>query len=252
MTNTNVKAVTFDLWDTLFIDDTDEPKRKAQGLLPKPETRKQLLHQFVNEVSSVSRETIDTAYDMTNAAFRHVWYEQNVTWTVGERLSVTLKGLGCQLSEQRFDELVKVHEEMELEVSPDMIPGAAEAIQSLSKKYKLAIISDTIFSPGRVLRKLLEAQNILTCFSGFIFSDEIASCKPNPVVFEAAAQSLGVNVKEIVHIGDREQKDIVGPHGVGAKGVLCTASIDRDSQNTKADAVFNDYSKLESIIEKLY
>ena len=29
-----IKAITFDLWDTLFADDTDEPKRQKAGLPP--------------------------------------------------------------------------------------------------------------------------------------------------------------------------------------------------------------------------
>ncbi len=28
-----VRVISFDLWDTVFIDDSDEPKRRAQGLL---------------------------------------------------------------------------------------------------------------------------------------------------------------------------------------------------------------------------
>ncbi|GIT27925.1 MAG: hypothetical protein CM1200mP41_39690 [Gammaproteobacteria bacterium] len=30
-----IKAVTFDLWDTVIHDDSDEPKRAAQGLRSK-------------------------------------------------------------------------------------------------------------------------------------------------------------------------------------------------------------------------
>ena len=36
---TTIKAVTFDLWDTMIADETDEPKRSAQGLASKPKAR---------------------------------------------------------------------------------------------------------------------------------------------------------------------------------------------------------------------
>ena len=36
-----IKAVTFDLWDTIVHDDSDEPKRKAKGLRTKKAERRQ-------------------------------------------------------------------------------------------------------------------------------------------------------------------------------------------------------------------
>ena len=126
-----IRAVTFDLWDTVFIDDSDEPKRKAQGLAPKPIERRNLVQQFLERHEPISRELIDMAYDTTDAAFRHVWYEQNVTWTVSQRLSVLLKGLNRNLPESEFNELVRLHEDMELSVSPDLAPNISEILKSL-------------------------------------------------------------------------------------------------------------------------
>ena len=62
---------------------------------------------------------------------------------------------------------------------------------------------------------------------------------------------LGVKPKELVHIGDREQNDIEGPHRIGACAVLCTAVVDRRNEGTKADAVFSDYRDLPDIIAAL-
>ena len=246
-----IKAITFDLWDTVFIDDSDEPKRKAQGLAPKPVERRNLVQQFLDRHEPISRDLIDLAYDTTDAAFRQVWYGQNVTWTVRQRLSVLLKGLNRNLPEPEFDELVRLHEEMELAVRPDLAPEVAKTLSSLQGKYKMGVISDAIFSPGRALRQLLADYDILKYFSSFIFSDEIGCAKPNPAVFEAAAEGLGVKPGEIVHIGDRELKDIDGPHAVGARAVLCTVVKDRCSENTKADAICSNFQDLPAIMEKL-
>ncbi len=246
-----IQAVTFDLWDTVFIDDSDESKRKAQGLAPKPIERRNLVQQFLDRHEHISRDLIDLAYDTTDAAFRQVWYGQNVTWTVNQRLSVLLKGLKRNLPEPEFDELVRLHEDMELLVQPDLASGVAEALSYLHGKYKLGVISDAIFSPGRVLRKLLAEYDILKYFSSFIFSDEIGCSKPNTALFEAAAEDFGVTPNEIVHIGDRELKDIAGPHAIGARAVLCTVVKDRCSKNTKADAICSNFSDLLTILEKL-
>jgi len=246
-----IRAITFDLWDTVFIDDSDEPKRAAQGLLPKPAERRNLVHQFLGRHEPISSEHVELAYNTVDAAFHHVWYSQNITWTVRERLSVLLKALKRDLPENEFDELVLLHEEMELEVRPDLAVDVAEAIQNLHGKYKMGVVSDAIFSPGRALRQLLAHYDILKYFETFVFSDEIGCSKPDSALFNAAAKGLGVEPCEIVHIGDRELKDIEGSHAVGARAILCTVVKDRGSENTKADAICSDFSELPDIIEQL-
>ena len=246
-----IRAITFDLWDTVLIDDSDEPKRATQGLQSKPAERRSLVRRFIERHESVSVEQIDLAYNTVDAAFRQVWYGQNVTWTVRERLSILFDGLGRHLPQREFDELVLLHEDMELAVRPDLAVGAAEVLQCLHGKYRLGVISDAIFSPGRALRQLLAYYDLLKFLDSFVFSDEIGCAKPDARVFEAAAVDLSVEPGEIVHIGDRELKDIEGPHAIGARSVLCTVVKDRGSENTKADAICSDFSDLPGILEQL-
>jgi len=109
-----VRAVSFDLWDTVFMDDSDEPKRRQQGLPPKPVERRDLVHRFLLPHGPIDRALIDCAYDITDSAFREVWRHQHGTWTVAVRLRVLLGGLKRELPEAEFQELVRLHEEMEL------------------------------------------------------------------------------------------------------------------------------------------
>lgn len=251
MAKSAIRAITFDLWDTLLIDDSDEPKRAAQGLRSKQMERCALVQEFLERHQPVSGELVEVAYATTNAAFHQTWYAQNVTWTVRERLSVLLKGLGRCLPEPELDQLVRLHEEMELAVQPDLAPGVAELLSGLEGKYRMAVISDAIFTPGRALRQLLADYRISRYFDAFVFSDEIGCAKPNSAVFEAAAKALDVTLGEIVHIGDRELKDIKGPHAVGARAILCTVVKDRGSQNTEADAICGDLLDLPAILDDL-
>ena len=97
-----IEAVTFDLWDTVIRDDSDEPKRAAGGLPPKREARRQIVWEALHECrppSHRSRAALELAFDVMEAAFNHVWHEQHVTWTVDERLEVLLRGLGTELPE---------------------------------------------------------------------------------------------------------------------------------------------------------
>lgn len=251
MTKPRIRAVTFDLWDTIFIDDSDEPKREHKGLAPKPLERINLVKKFIEKQSPVSGEVVETAYQVIDTAFRHVWYQQNTTWTVQERLSILLKGLGIKLPEKEFSELIRLHEEMELFIQPDLAPGIADALAEIHGKYRLGVISDTIFSPGRVLRKILQEYDLLKYFDSLIFSDEVGCAKPTASVFKVAAHELQVELSEVAHVGDREEKDIAGPQALGAKAVLTTVVKDRGSLDSKAEAICKDYRYLATILENL-
>ena len=246
-----IKAITFDLWDTIFIDDSDESKRKAAGRLSKKEERRQLVYEYAKKHKDISFDLVNAINNTVDASFNKVWHEQFVTWKINERLKLTFDGLGIELPKDEMAEITKLHEEMELEFPPDFILGIGDALEVLSENYKIGVISDAIVSPGSVLRKLLKGEGLLHYFQHFVFSDEIGNSKPKPVVFESAFNKFGVKPDELVHIGDREHNDILGPIAVGAHALLCTAAIDRDSKNTKADGVFNDYKNLPSLIKSI-
>jgi putative hydrolase of the HAD superfamily len=246
-----IKAITFDLWDTIIHDDSDEPKRKAAGRPTKKEERRELVHRYCSKYEHIDRKLVDIAYNAADAAFNKAWKELHVTWDVNSRLEIVLKGLGRTLPDMEHAELVRLHEEMELEIRPDMLPGVHEALQELHGKYRLGVISDAIFTPGRALRRLLSDAGLLGFFEVFVFSDEVGRSKPDPLVFRTAAEAFGVKPGEMLHIGDREHNDVDGPQRFGARAVLCTAAVDRGSAGTKAEAVFGDYRELPGIITKL-
>ena len=116
---------------------------------------------------------------------------------------------------------------MELEFRPDFIEGVGDAVAEFHGSYKLGVISDAIFSPGRVLRELLKGEGLLSYFDHFVFSDEIGNSKPQPIVFESTCNKFGISPNELIHTGDREHNDIIGPKKVGMNALLCTAAIDR-------------------------
>ncbi len=246
-----VRVVSFDLWDTVFIDDSDEPKRSQQGLPPKAVERRDLVHRFLSRHAPIDRVLVDCAYDTTDSAFRHVWYHQRVTWPVEVRLRILLGGLKRVLGEEELKELVKLHEEMELRIRPDLVPGAAGALRTLSGRFKLAVVSDAIFTPGRALRELLTGYGLRDHFSAFVFSDEVGCSKPAPEMFRRAAELAGCRPEEMVHVGDREHNDIKGAKEAGLRAVLFTAVVGRDPDNTRADAVCRDFGRLPAIIDSL-
>lgn len=246
-----VQAVCFDLWDTVFVDDSDEPKRKALGLPPKAVERRELVHRFLARHAPLERALVDCAYDTADAAFWHAWRNHQVTWTVRERLGIVLAGLRRELPPDELAVLVRHHEEMELRVRPDLAPGVAETLQKLARRYKLAVVSDAIFTPGWALRELLAGYGLRDLFSAFAFSDEIGRSKPALEMFQRAAQEAGCRLTEMVHVGDREHNDVLGAQAAGCRAVLVTVVKDRGSRRTQADAVCRNYAELPAIIAAL-
>ncbi len=246
-----IKAVTFDLWDTIVYDDTDEPKRKAQGLRSKRDERRHLMWEALNRHRPIALERVVLAYDTADAGFNLVWKENHINWTLEQRLRVVLAGLGRDLPADDLQRLVEQTGRMEVDISPDPIEGIGEALAELSSRYKLSVVSDSIVTPGTGLRAILEKHGLKQYFSAFAFSDEVGHSKPHRSMFDAAAAQMGVRVEEIVHIGDRDHNDIKGPQALGAKAVLFIASRDVDKHRTSADAICERHRDLPAIIDRL-
>lgn len=246
-----IHAVTFDLWDTVLVDDSDEPRRKQAGLPPKPIERRRLVFEFLNKHEPISTKEIDDAYDAMDREFNQSWQQANITWTVTQRLARLLSRLKRQLPENELAELVRLHEEMELVMRPDLVPGIREALHALRGGYRLGVISDTIFSPGRTLRRILEAEDLLELFDAMVFSDEVGRSKPDRKMFTTAADLLGIEPGEMVHVGDRERNDVAGPQAAGARAILVTVVQDRRTGSSRADAICEDYRELPRLVDAL-
>ena len=248
---TSIKAVSFDLWDTVFIDDSDEPKRAARGLSAKVEARQELLLKALVKHHQVTAEQVASAYLSNEETFRRVWHDEYQTMTVSHRIGLLLEQLGMPLPNGDLGEVVRGWEEMEYEISPDLAPGVGDALERLAGVYPLAVISDAIVSPGRVLRMILKDHGLLDFFGVFTFSDEIGASKPAPIVFEKTVQKLGLPPESVVHIGDRGDNDIQGPHNVGMKAILYTGVKPRPVEGHQPDAVCGDFAELPEIVAAL-
>jgi len=209
---------------------------------------------YVGGITAPSPGELDyvtIAYDVADAAFNRVWHDQHVTWAIAERLEVALKGLGRTLPAEEFAELVRRHEEMEVEIRPDLIPGIAEALAEIHTRYRTCVVSDAIVSPGSALRRLLASYDLSRHFDGFAFSDEVGHAKPHRSMFDSAARQMGVAIEEMVHIGDRDHNDVKGPQKLGMKAILFIATRAADRDKTSADALCTAHLDLPGIIDRL-
>ena len=90
----SIRAITFDLWDTLVADDSDEAARARAGLLPKPEARHQAVRAaFQARFPDVTDLDAAAAWQTSLEWFRHEWKVQHRTPDVASRIAVALDHL---------------------------------------------------------------------------------------------------------------------------------------------------------------
>ena len=246
-----LKAVTFDIWDTIVDDDSDEPKRQARGLRSKHEERRYLLWQALDRHESIALDQVNAAFDAADAAFNKAWKGHSITWKIADRLVRALMELDRTLPGVDLEKLADDLGRMEVDIPPDPIDGVAEALGELSGRYKLCIVSDAIVTPADGLRRMLDGHGLGQYFQGFAFSDEVGHSKPHADIFKSAARQLGVEVAEMVHVGDHDHNDIKGAQALGMRAVLFTATRDADRETTSADAICERPADLRGIIDKL-
>ena len=201
--------VTFDFWNTLFSDmDYTDP-------------RVQYLANVLDE-RGLSRdyENIKGAYLRSHEYAHRVGANENHRYvTCWERVGRILGEMGVELPRRSRQSIAKKFEETALEDPPSLVKDAREVLQELSSEYKMGIICDTGFTPGRVLRIVLEGADILGFFGCTVFSDEVGYNKPHRIMFETALKVLGEKPSKGLHIGDLLQTDIAGAKALGMKAV---------------------------------
>ncbi|MEL6344743.1 MAG: HAD family hydrolase [Myxococcota bacterium] len=240
-----IRAVTLDFWDTLVVEAQSHAARLAR------QTRRRRM--FVDEIRAhhpnLDQGRVSVAYAEANAWAARRWMRDQVTPTVPQRLAEGYRRLGLPLT-PGFVDLSHRYESVVLDTLPALAPGVADGLHALSAHVKLGIIADTLFTPGRIIRQILDTQGLLPLFApdAILISDEVGCAKPCQRMFDAAATALGAPPPEMVHVGDRENTDILGAQRAGLRAVLYVGVIDRDGDGTSADAICRDFRDLPELI----
>ncbi|MEP6801757.1 MAG: HAD-IA family hydrolase [Acidobacteriota bacterium] len=95
--------------------------------------------------------------------------------------------------------------------------GAAETLAALQDRgYRVAVVSN---ADGRV-RALLESAGLMPFLELVVDSFEVGFEKPDPRIFLAATDRLGVPPAECVYVGDIYSIDVLGARGAGMRAIL--------------------------------
>jgi putative hydrolase of the HAD superfamily len=125
--------------------------------------------------------------------------------------------LGRTPSPSEVDELIAVYI-MEWDSSVRYLDGIRDWIRELSRRYRLAIVSNT-HEPDLVPSHL-RAMGIEDHFDAVVLSVELGWRKPHPEIYATALKRLGIEAGRALFIGDTYLADYVGPQQAGMTAYL--------------------------------
>ena len=240
-----IRGISFDFWNTLF---TEQPG----GYQLYHERRLRLLEDVLRDCGTFTGEQVEAACLAEIETHDRIWRSEHRTLSAAERMSRVLANLEACLPDDAMAAMVSAVEEGILEHPPVLIAGARAAIERLAGGYRLGIISDVGFSPGRILKQVLAANDLLDAFDSLVFSDEAGRSKPHLHVFEKTAERLNAAPAEMAHIGDLEFTDIIGAKQAGYRAIRFTGVTPlREGETTAADFVIDDLAMLPAVIEEV-
>jgi YjjG family noncanonical pyrimidine nucleotidase len=128
----------------------------------------------------------------------------------------------------------------------ELIEGAADVIQELQGKYRLAILTNGL---KEVQRSRLAASVIQHHISELIISEEVGSAKPAKAFFDAAFLRLGNPAKSsALMVGDSWVSDIQGASGYGID--VCWYNPGRQSRPAQPQ-IAREIASLHELVEWL-
>jgi putative hydrolase of the HAD superfamily len=220
-----IRAVTFDLWETLLFESDGASARRADA-------RCRNLAQALNSLGvQVSLEEMSAAVNETVSSLITIWGTNRDVAYIDQIRLIIKKATrhSLELKQEWTNELIPAYTSNVLEVPPYLNPEARKALKGLKKRNKLiGLICNTGLTPGIGLREFLANESVSRYFDLMIFSEEIGIRKPDPRIFHLAAQRLGVQPCEIVHVGDNLKADVWGAKNAGLKAIHFSSLEGRD------------------------
>ena len=236
-----IKAISFDLWNTLFEN------------VSYFNLRLDFFTRFLdNKNLSYSLENI-------KKNFKHIFHLADVNFEkadfhhtqIVDLIDKLLNKLNINVP-QSDKNLIKIEfEETMFKDPPPLKAGVKETLNTLSKNYKIGLISNTGITPGRVLKKVLEKYDILKYFLFTLFSDETGYYKPSQIMFKTALKEFKCKPANIIHVGDILETDIKGAKECGILTIWFNDSFIPKSNNIQPDYEIHLISDVIEIVENI-
>ncbi|MCH7605922.1 MAG: HAD family hydrolase [Chloroflexi bacterium] len=241
----DLTAVTFDLWQTLLMDNRELGRARAQVRLD-----------GTHDALSRWGETYDVEHirEAYRACYRecHRIRDQQLDVSFREQVEIFINnidaGLVDRLNEPAIEEIARVYADSFF-VHPPVAHANAQAVLRDIKAMglRIGLISNTGMTPGATFRQFLDQQGMLQYFDVLTFSDEVKLAKPSNQIFLMTLDSLDATPAQTVHVGDHVQNDVVGAKRCGLKTIWITGFYENDDPNdpdTEPDATVGDLAEV--------
>lgn len=243
-----IRAVTLDLWGTLLYDSpASDDRYKRQRLTG--------MAAVLGAVGvKVAVRNLERAYGESCHRLARIW-ETRQDVPVRQHVTALLEALAPGLPERLTPEiiaaLIHAYVSPALAVPPAVDDGATAALRALiARGLTLCMVSNTMRTPGEVLRKILAHYGLLEPFSVLTFSDECGIRKPDPEIFLLTLRQVAVPPVEAVHVGDDPVLDVEGARDAGMR-VIQIAASGRATSPVKPDTVITRLGELPAALDRL-
>lgn len=203
----------------------------------------------------IPRAALDRGYAESGAYLGRLWSrcrDVPVQAHVRVLLGAAAPALPGRLSPAVMATLVEAYARPVLLVPPAVDEGARAALERLrTREVTLALISNTMRTPGATVRKLLAHYGLLDHFAHTTFSDEVGVRKPDPAIFELTLRAVHGQPESSVHVGDDEILDVQGGRAAGLRVIQVAGGGRRSRGGPAADAIIKRLAELPEAIAAL-
>jgi HAD superfamily hydrolase (TIGR01662 family) len=239
--NLQVKAVLFDMFDTLMIIEKNHA-------FYSPALRAAYDFLAANGVS-VGFEGFERAYTLARDALYVEADSRLEEPHFNMRIADALKRLGyeCGVSDwlvvgatnafcEAFMKYVSIDE------------NAERMLRELHGKYKLGIVSN--FAIPECVTKLLQRQGLVDFFDVVVVSGAVNKRKPSVEIFTKALEQMDVSPEETIFVGDTVDADVQGAKAAGMRTVYVERRPQRDAQRAGPTQTIKSLKELPMAIER--
>ncbi len=238
-----------DFWGTLLLDPPSSDNRYKRRRMADFEM---ILGGVGVKVTAVA---LDRAYEDSASFLGRLWAQNKDVPTmehVRAILAAVDSGLPARVPADAMTALLDAYTRPALLVPPAVDEGARPALAQLrAQGVALALVSNTMRTPGVALRKVLDRYGVLEYFAHTTFSDEVGIRKPDPEIFALTLRALQVDAADAVHVGDDPVLDVLGARKAGLRAILVTNASLKALGAQRPDAVVPSLATLPGAIATL-
>jgi putative hydrolase of the HAD superfamily len=235
----SIKAVLFDMFDTLMLIEKDH------GFYTPSMQR---MYRYLKG------QGIDVPFEKFEQTYIHerdkIFAQADTTFEephFNVRIAATLQALGynydvsspivTEATSEFYMEFMKF-----VRIDPD----TQLALQALHKKYHLGVVSN--FAIPECVLSLLHEGKIDRFFEAIIISGAVNKRKPHQDIFKRALDMMNVKAEEAVFVGDTIDADIEGAKAAGMKAIYIERRAQKPSEKFKPDKTIKRLSELPAVL----